>query len=157
MPANQILVSLVLALALTACGGPGGNADVPAAQPAGESKEQIGDHVVYFNALNTDELSAEVASAYDIVRSRNRVMLNVSVVSADDGRAVAADVSVKTTNLTGQVKNTIMRRIDEQDAIYYIGVTPVANQETLMFNLSIRPEGDETTHQVKFQRQFYTD
>ena len=50
-------------------------------------------------------------------------------------------MTVKTVNLTGQLKNVTMRRIEEQDAIYYIGETPVANRETLMFDITVQPEG----------------
>jgi hypothetical protein len=84
-------------------------------------------------------------------------MLNVSVLQASDSTAVSADVSVKTVNLTGQLKNVTMRRVDEQDAIYYIGEVPVANRETLIFDISVTPEGVETVSEVRFKRQFFTD
>jgi hypothetical protein len=60
-------------------------------------------------------------------------------------------------NLTGQLKNITMRKIQEQEAIYYIGETPVANHETLIFDLSITPEGSAVTSDVRFKRKFYTD
>lgn len=146
-------------LTLVACGGggSGGETDVPQAQPAGATNATIGQHVIHFSAISTDDLPMEVAQAYDIVRSKNRAMLNLSIVTADGGTPVPADIDVKTVNLTGQAKNITMRRINEQEAIYYIGVLPVANRETLIFEIGVRPDGDTTTHQVKFQRQFYTD
>ena len=152
------LTALSLFSLLAACGGgSGGNTEVPQAQPAAATNATIGEHVIHFSAINTDELPMEVAQAYDITRSKNRAMLNLSIVKADGGAAVPADIDVKTANLTGQAKNITMRRVDEQEAIYYIGVLPVANRETLIFDISVRPEGDTMTHQVRFQRQFYTD
>jgi hypothetical protein len=50
-----------------------------------------------------------------------------------------------------------MRQIDEQDAIYYIGEVAVANRETLIFDISIAPEGVATPSEVRFKRQFFTD
>ena len=50
-----------------------------------------------------------------------------------------------------------MRMIQEQEAIYYIGETPVANQETLVFDISVRPDGVEEASDVRFKRQFCTD
>ena len=50
-----------------------------------------------------------------------------------------------------------MRRIDEQDAIYYIGITPVANRETLIFDIAVTPEGGDDATDIRFKRQFYTD
>ena len=84
-------------------------------------------------------------------------MLIVSVVRKDDDQPVPATVSVKTVNLTGQLKNVTMRRIDEQDAVYYVGETPVANRETLIFDISVTPEGSSTASEMRFKREFYTD
>jgi hypothetical protein len=154
---KKILITLSFLGLLSACGGPGESADIPEAQPAGSTSADIGDHVVHFSAQSTDQLPPEVARAYNIVRSKNRAMLNVSVLQASDSTAVSADVSVKTVNLTGQLKNVTMRRVDEQDAIYYIGEVPVANRETLIFDISVTPEGVETVSEVRFKRQFFTD
>ena len=153
---KTLMASLLFGLA-AACGGPGPDANIPEAQPAGATFANIGDHVVHFSALSTDQLPPEIASAYNIVRSKNRAMLNVSVLRESDSVAVPATVTVKTVNLTGQLKNVTMRRIDEQEAIYYIGVTPIANRETLRFEISVTPEGVEQSSEVVFSRQFFTD
>jgi hypothetical protein len=84
-------------------------------------------------------------------------MLNVSVLRAADNTPVESSVVVKTVNLTGQLKNVTMRQITEQDAIYYIGETPVANRETLIFDISVIPSGADKPSEVRFKRQFYTD
>ena len=84
-------------------------------------------------------------------------MLNVSVLRASDNAAVEAGVTVKAVNLTGQLKNITMRQIDEQNAIYYIGEVAVANRETLIFDISVTPEGEDSPSDVRFKRQFFTD
>ncbi len=157
MTITKTLISLSLLALLAACGGPGDSADVPEAQPAGASSADIGTHVIHFSAQSTDQLPPEVARAYDILRSKNRAMLNVSVIRKSDNTAVTAAVNVKTVNLTGQLKNVTMRQINEQDAIYYIGETAVANRETLIFDISVMPEGEDQATDVRFKRQFYTD
>ncbi len=154
---RRTLIALSLLGLVAACGGPNETAEVPEAEPAGASSAEIGDHVVHFSALTTDQLPPEVARAYNIVRSPNRAMLNVSVLRAADNKPVEASVAVKTVNLTGQLKNVTMRQITEQDAIYYIGETPVANRETLIFDISVMPDGVNTPSEVRFKRQFYTD
>jgi hypothetical protein len=154
---RKILIALSLLGLISACGGPGESAGVPEAQPAGASNADIGDHVVHFSAQTTDQLPPEVARAYNIVRSKNRAMLNVSVLQASDGSAVIANVSVKTVNLTGQLKNVTMRQIDEGDAIYYIGEVAIANRETLVFDISVTPAGSDRVSDVRFKRQFFTD
>ena len=160
MALARLLIAFSLAALLAACGGPGDSAKVPTAQPAEATSSDIGDYVVHFSAQTTDQLTPDVARAYDIVRSKSRAMLNVSVVRKSDGQSVPATVSVKTTNLTGQLKNVTMRKIEEPGdtvAVYYIGETPVANRETLLFDISVKPEGQSTVSEVRFKRQFYTD
>lgn len=157
MRKTTLFLVLAATFALGGCGGPGENAEIPQAEPAGETFKDIGDYVVHFSALSTDQVPAEIAKTYGITRSKNRAMLNVSVVRKDGDVSVPATVDVKTTNLTQQLKNVTMRRIDEQDAVYYIGETPVANRETLIFDISVTPEGATTPAEVRFKRQFYTD
>jgi hypothetical protein len=157
MTNKNVLVALSLFSLIAACGGPGENAEVPTAEPAGETMKDIGDHVLHFSAQSTDQLPPEVARAYNIVRSKNRAMLNVSILRESDNVSVPGDVTVRTVNLTGQLKNVTMRRVDEQDAIYYIGETPVANRETLIFDITVQPEGADAPSDVRFKRQFYTD
>jgi hypothetical protein len=142
---------------IAACGGPGADATVPQAEPAAASSVDIGDHIVHFSALSTDQLPPEVARAYNIVRSKNQAMLNVSVLLEGSNTPVTADVSVQTVNLTGQLKNVTMRKIQEQEAIYYIGETPVANRETLIFDISVSPEGVDNSSDIRFKRQFFTN
>lgn len=157
MTISRTLISLTLFALVAACGGPGDSADVPDAQPAGATSADIGAHVVHFSAQSTDELPPEIAKAYNILRSKNRAMLNVSVIRKADKTPVTAVVKVKTVNLTGQLKNVTMRQINEQEAVYYIGETAVANRETLVFDISVTPEGEERVANVRFKREFYTD
>ncbi|MBT8079945.1 MAG: DUF4426 domain-containing protein [Gammaproteobacteria bacterium] len=154
---RKIITAATMLLLIAGCGGPGEDATVPEAQPAGATHANIGNHTVHFSAQSTDQLPPEVASAYNIVRSKQRAMLNVSVIDNRTNTPVTADVTVKTVNLTGQLKNVVMREIREQEAIYYIGETAVANRETLNFDISIVPAGEEDSASVRFQRQFYTD
>jgi hypothetical protein len=154
---RRILIALSLLGLVSACGGPGESADIPEAQPAGATNADIGDHVVHFSAQSTDQLSPEVARAYSIVRSKNRAMLNVSVLAEADNTPVNAVVSVKTVNLTGQLKNVTMREITEGNAIYYIGEVAIANRETLVFDISVTPEGTTQASDLRFKRQFFTD
>jgi hypothetical protein len=160
MTVVRTFVSFLLLGVLVACGGPGDSASVPQAQPAEETSADIGDYVVHFSAQTTDQLPTEIARAYNILRSKNRAMLNVSVIRKADNKSVPATVTVETVNLTGQLKNVTMRKIEEPGetvAIYYIGETPVANRETLVFDISVTPEGESSSSDVRFKREFYTD
>ena len=71
-------------------------------------------------------------------------------------RGHAADVTVSASNLTGQLKSVDTREIREAQAIYYIGEVGVANRETLIFDISVKPEGETAPFTVRFRQQFYT-
>ncbi|MCJ7592014.1 MAG: DUF4426 domain-containing protein, partial [Woeseiaceae bacterium] len=79
MNPRTLLISLSLLSFLSACGGPGDSAKVPVAEPAEASSADIGNYVVHFSAQSTDQLPPTVAREYNIVRSKNRAMLNISV------------------------------------------------------------------------------
>jgi hypothetical protein len=157
---GTLLTSLPLLALLSACGGLGNSADVPEAEPAGATSADIGNHVIHFSAQSTDQLPPAVAREYDIVRSKNRAMLNVSVIRESDNLPVIAEVAIKTVNLTGQLKNITMRKIEEPGdviAIYYIGDTTIANREVLVFDINVKLEGEDAPSAVRFKRQFYID
>jgi len=155
--------TLATALILTGCDqntGTQATTRGPAAEPPDVTSKDLGDYVVHFNAITTDQLQPEVARTYNIARSKNRAMLNISIIKKVEGtigQSVTGDVNLAANNLTGQVKNLTLRKIQEGEAIYYIGDVPVANAETLIFNLSVIPEGETESHAVRFSRQFFSD
>ena len=165
---SKTIGSLILVISLltfSACGGPApSNETISGAPPARElSKNKSyddGKHIIYFNAINSDFITPEIARAYNITRSKNRALINVSVhAKNDDGTktAVAAKLNAKVSNLTGQLKSVDWRPITEQDAIYYIGLVGIANGETLIFDMDILPDGRDESIPVKFQHRLFTD
>jgi hypothetical protein len=164
MHALRILIStLTAALVLTACSDEPSIQTVssgPAAEPPNTSMKDFGDYVLHFNAISTDALQPEVARAYNITRSKNRAMLNVSIIrKVEDtiGQSVAGSVSATANNLTGQLKNLTLRQVQEGDAVYYIGDVAVASGETLVFNIDATPINETSRFSVRFSRQFYAD
>ena len=119
MNSCKTIAILSLLSFLAACGGPGADATVPQAEPAAASSVDIGDHIVHFSALSTDQLPPEVARTYNIVRSKDRAMLNVSVLEEGTNKAVTAEVTVKTVNLTGhQPTREARQRIERFSHIF---------------------------------------
>ena len=120
---------------------PATSADVPEAQPAGATNADIGDHIVHFSAQSTDQLAAGRRTR--LQHCSQQESSNAQCFGAAGKRQCAGYGRrfVKTVNLTGQLKNVTMRQIDEGNAIYYIGEVAIANRETLVFDISVRPEG----------------
>jgi hypothetical protein len=124
---------------------------------AGEP-QVFGDYTVHYNAFNTDTLKPEMAAAYDIVRSKSRGMMTVSIVKKTDSGdvPVRANISVSASNLTGQFRTFKVREVDEGKSIYYLSEFHVAHEEMLDFSLHILPEGSAQPITVSFRQKFYT-
>jgi hypothetical protein len=125
-----------------------------------ENSQDFGDYVVHFNALNTTYLPPTATHEYGIKRSKNRGMINIAILYkmlGTAGKPVAAAVTANATNLTGQKRDISLREVREGPAIYYIGDFPITNEETLRFNVNVKPEGQKETYEVNFKQQFFTE
>ena len=124
-----------------------------------ENSRDFGQYVVHFNALATDQLPARVARGYRITRSKNRGMINITVlrkVLGSPGQPVHAFVEVTGTNLAGQYRRIPVREVREGNAIYYIGEFGVTHEETVRFDVQARPQGSPDTLKLEFSQDFYT-
>lgn len=148
---TSILVLLLMTVAVT----------VPAQQA-----QEFDDYTIHYNALNTSQLTPQVAQAYGIRRSSSRALLNITVLRNHDeasdaltgGEAVEAAVQASARNLTGQNREIEMRKITEADeAIYYIGEFRVNNMEMFDFTVRVLPAGSTELLEVTFRQQFYTE
>jgi len=131
-----------------------------ASLPLTLTSKDFGAYVVHFNALTTDQLQAEVAQQYGIVRSNNRAMLNVSILRKEDiglPQPVSGQVTVAANNLTGPLKSVAMREVREQEAIYDIGEYGIENGETLIFSIDVTPIDEITPLSVRYMKQFFVD
>ncbi len=162
IPSMQSSLLLIACAWLAAGCDPGSIQPSPQpAQASEETFENFGDYELHFNAVRTDQLTPEVARTYDIQRSTNRVLLNVTLLHKKaDGEPrlpVEAQVSVDAYNLNGQLKNLGMRRVTEGTAIYYIGEVSISGSEILVFDIKATPTGASEAFTVKFKREFFSD
>lgn len=152
-------VVAIAALASAACDN-APQPTAPLAQPSNETFQDFGSYELHYNALRTDMLSPDIARAYGIQRSTNRVMLNVTILRKEADQAprkpVEGRVTVDAYNLNGQLKNLEMRRVSEGEAIYYIGEVPISGTEILVFDISVVPSGETNPLKVKFKREFHS-
>lgn len=122
--------------------------------------QSFGDYTVHYNAFTSDTLQPSMAKAYQVTRSKNRGVLSLSVLKkslSPVGTSVDAKVSVKATNLTGQLRRFTIREIKDQGAIYYISEFHVADQEVLDFEVVLQLKDKKEPFIVKFRQQFFTN
>jgi len=120
--------------------------------------EDFGTYEVHYSAMNTSLLSPEVARAYDIQRSGNRAMLNITILDkSGDGwpEPISARVEASAINLTGQRRAIELREIRDQGAIYYIGTFRITNEENMNFRVTVQPAGDLRPREFSFRQMFY--
>ncbi len=118
-------------------------------------------HVVHYNALNTNLISIQMAQAYSIKRSSSRALLTITVLKKESdsfGTPVRAEITANGKNLTGQRRKIAMREVsDTQGAVYYLGELPVHNMEIYDFTVELKVAGEDQPLTVKFRKQFYTE
>ncbi|HQR48404.1 MAG TPA: DUF4426 domain-containing protein [Steroidobacteraceae bacterium] len=156
------ILPLLLACTMAAIAGCGqGGPDQGTAQTAAPSEptsRDFGDFQLHYNAVRSDVLTPDVARAYGIQRSANRVLLNVSVLKKNaDGTTTPVDAAVTATayNLNGQLKELTMRRITEGSSVYFIGEVAISGNEILVFDISAIPAGQASKYSVQFKREFF--
>ncbi len=159
---TRTLACLILTTGLAACEQTTSSVDVSNTQegvlPATESSKDFGEYVIYFNALNTDQLSPDIAREYGIVRSKSRAMLNVSIHrKLPDGRteAVTGAVSASAINLNGQLETMTLREIREDVAIYYVGELGITDGEVIIYTIDATPSNEPSRFTVRFKKQFF--
>jgi hypothetical protein len=153
---------LALALsgpALAACGQSATPAGKPQrAQPSDPTSRVSGDFEMHYNAIRTDTLPLAMARAYQLERSRERVLVTVALLRrTNDGRTASVDgtVTVRARRLTGQAADVDMRRIVEQAAISFIGELPISGIEVVVFEAVPIDSGEKLN--AEFRREFSAD
>ncbi len=125
-----------------------------------ENSTHTGGYTIHHNAITTDSLPVQVATAYGIQRSKSRALLNVSVIRDQQrghGTPVHARIRAAARNLFGQIRSIEMREIVEDQAIYYIADFPVAHREVLIFDFEILPDGGRYPLRATMRQEFWTD
>lgn len=121
-------------------------------------EQTFGDYTVYYQAVNSTFLRAEIADKYGIVRSDRRAFLNVAVLrSEEDGKTtpVTATINGAKHNLLQQSEAIEFDLVREGTAIYYIGQFDFSDREVLRFTLEVSPEGREPAHTIEWSTQLF--
>ncbi len=125
-----------------------------------EQKVKQGNYELHYNAFPSTFLSKEIANTYQIIRSKNRGIINISVLdtSHTPSKAMEAEIDLVAHNLLNQSKDVKLIKITEENqAVYYLGSFALNNQEDVNFKITATPAGTEETISVQFSREFYTD
>ena len=119
----------------------------------GEQFKQFGPWRVHYIAFNASLLAPEIAERYNLVRGRNKGLVNLSAVGAS-GRGEKIEVAGRFVNLLGQPHRLDFREIDDHGTVYYLAAFDFDQAEQLRFeiDLVLPGHGVET---LRFQQPLY--
>ena len=110
---------------------------------------------IHYNAFHADAVPAEVAAAHGLVRSGNRGLVNVTVLTpaaGEVGRPTEAAVSGSVSNLAGQRQALTFRAVREATALYYLADFPIAGEDVYRFALEVTPAGASRAEAIRFEQ-----
>lgn len=121
---------------------------------------EYGDYEIHYNAFNSSFVRPEIAKAAGILRGKRRALVNVSVLKKDDNgrlKPVVAHVSGEAVNLISQRQEMTFKKIDEGNAIYYIGSFGFTDDQVIRISLQVQPDPNKPAIAIKLEQKFFTD
>jgi uncharacterized membrane protein len=122
--------------------------------------QKFGEYTVHYNVFNSKSIPAEVAKLYNLTRSKDIALVNISLTKTENGvtsLGLPAKVSVNAVNLMQQTKALEFKEIKEPEATYYLAPFRYTNEEDIRFEVSVLPEGESKPLTVSFTRRLFTE
>lgn len=114
-------------------------------------------YVVHYSAIPSTFITAETAQHYDLIRSRQRGLLNISVQRKQpDGstRPVTATLKGHTSELGPTRSPLEFQLVTEGKAIYYLAPFRIRDGATLTFTVDVEPVPEHQL-KVRFSKTLY--
>lgn len=107
---------------------------------------------IHYTTFNSLLIPQEVAQAHNIVRSKYRIVTNVSILKQGDPNP--ATVTGFNTNLLNQLFQMEFDEVTEKSAIYYLSNQLIDERDSLRFTITVQPFGENEAYELKFMRQY---
>ncbi len=121
-----------------------------------EPFQQFGENKVFFSAFNSSFIQPNIANLYNISRGKDKGLINIAVVSDNDGGKTAR-VTGTASNIFAQQQTLDFFEVREGESIYYLAPFKFENEDSLTFKIQVTPGDSKATHSLKFQKTFYYD
>lgn len=118
---------------------------------------EFGNYKVYYSAFNSSFIGPSIAAKYDIVRGKDRGLINIAVVPDDVEGGRAAQVTGYVSNIFAQRQQLDFFEVREGSTIYYLAPFRFENEDPLTFKVTVKPHPDKPSYNLSFQRTFYHD
>lgn len=114
------------------------------------------DYRIYYNTLPSNFIQPQVAEAYQITRSDNHGLVNISVIS-EKGSPYGdpAQISGQVENLLGQQQPLEFFEVRDGKALYYLAQFEYFDETPLQFTIQVSPVSATKTFVLTFEKEFY--
>lgn len=120
-----------------------------------EQKQVLGPWDVHYIAMPSTLLDPQIATQYQISRSIQNGLINISVLASSDQQAQQVRLSGQAKNLLGQIKELNFQEVREGEAIYYLAQLQFRGEEKVSFSIEISQ--GTVQQQLKFDHTFYQE
>jgi hypothetical protein len=126
------------------------------AQADQHNYKKHGDHKIFFSAFNSTFIDPDIAVANNIVRGKDKGLVNIAVV-LKAGIGQPAIISGNVYNIFQMGQKLEFFEVREQDTVYYLAPFEFENEDFLTFKISVKTDPDKPAYQLKFQKKMYHD
>lgn len=130
----------------------------PPSHAADEPEKIFTDYKVLYSAFNSSFISPKVANTYNIIRGKDRGLVNIAVLPHDAKPGTGG----KPALVSGYVKNIIAQQqkleffqVNEGSATYYLAPFQFENEDFMTFKIQVQPDPNKPADEISFQRTFY--
>ena len=122
-------------------------------QTSAETFETQNGLTIHYSIVPTLMLSKNIVNQYQIVRAKNRSILNIAIKD-QSGSSVKASIEGKKENLLGQQEELSFSEFSEGDAIYYVAAIKHGKEELFRFSTEIQPI-NKKSETLRFTKKLY--
>lgn len=122
--------------------------------------KNFGDYEVHYSVFPSTFLSAEVAQANNLNRSKGIGIVNIAIMQEGENgglKPVSGQVEGKVLNDIQQARFLAFRRIQEGDAVYFIAEYQYRSAELMTFQITARPTGSGSDLPIRFAHTLFND
>ena len=122
-------------------------------QTSAETFETQNGLTIHYSIVPTLMLPKNIVNQYQIVRAKDRSILNIAIKD-QNGSSVKASIEGKKENLLGQQEELSFSEFSEGDAIYYVAAIKHGKEELLRFSTEIQTT-NKKSQTLRFTKKLY--
>ena len=122
--------------------------------------KNFGEFQVHYSVFPSTFLSADVAQANNLNRSKGIGIVNIAIMREGENgglKPVSGQVEGKVLNDIQQARFLGFRRIQEGEAVYFIAEYQYRSAELMTFQITARPTGSGDDLPIRFAHTLFND